>query len=64
MTEIERIEKYIAKTKFDSTHYELLLNETLDVMKMAAEKPIEAIWLAFNYGRAKGYRAAKKEVTA
>lgn len=64
MTEMERIEKYIERTKFRNEHYALTFNEMVTLAKMTNETPLDAIVKAFTYGRAKGYRAAKKEVTA
>lgn len=61
MSEIERIQKYVLKTKFDSAKYQLSTAETFAMWNEMKESPIELIFLAFNYGRAKGFRAAKAE---
>lgn len=62
MSEIEKIRAYIAKResgKFPfGTRYQMLLNEMSSLSSMDA---VEAVCLAFDYGRAKGYRAAKAE---
>lgn len=58
------MDAYIQKTKMgDTTRYELSLGE-LQVMRniLLSGKTVEAFELAFNYGRAKGYRMAKREV--
>lgn len=60
MNTIETIEKYISDTKIKPTKAAagvddiLLLVESMD--------PFRAASLAFMYGRAKGWRAAKREV--
>lgn len=61
MSEIEKIKRYIDKTKFNNDRYSLLFDETIKMAHFADDSPIEAVLLAFNYGRAKGYRAAKAE---
>lgn len=67
MSEIEKIQRYIERTKMDkrlTTPYSINLEESFELAKQAlscGDFPIEAISLAFNYGRAKGYRAAKAE---
>ena len=63
MSEIEKIKGYIERTKTftDGTPYQMNLNEMLGLSHMSAEDAAGAIILAFNYGRAKGYRAAKAE---
>lgn len=65
MTEIEKIQSYIAQPtsgKFPlSTRYQMGISETLALSRM---NPTDAVCLAFDYGRAKGYRAAKKEARA
>lgn len=42
--------------------YQMSMPEMLNLAHSAAKDPIEIISLAFNYGKAKGYRAAKAEV--
>ncbi|MCX4371956.1 MAG: hypothetical protein OSJ58_09005 [Dysosmobacter sp.] len=62
MSEIEKMKRYIERTKMPpgkgatSTGNLLLMMEEMD--------QLSAILMAFNYGRAKGYRAAKAEVKA
>lgn len=60
MTEIERIKRYIERTKFPSPdRYELggrqarALRDETDI--------VDILYTAFLYGRAKGYRAAMSE---
>ena len=60
MSELEKIKRYVAKTRVNSDRYEMRLTESVEIFHMAEESPIEAIWLAFDYGRAKGYRMGKK----
>lgn len=64
MSEIEKMKRYIERTKMDigsTSPYQLGTRQAFAVSDMPT---IEAIFLAFNYGKAKGYRAAKKEVRA
>ncbi len=63
MSEIEKVQRYISKNKAPSNpRYDANLNE---IFAIAHEmSPVEAVNLAFTYGRAKGYRAAKAEVRA
>ena len=57
MSEIEKIERYIECTPVnDLARYDMNFPEALAISSL---KPMEAITLAFNYGRAKGCRAAK-----
>lgn len=44
--------------------YQMNMREMLDLAHTAAETPIDVVCLAFEYGKAKGYRAAKAEVKA
>ncbi len=67
MTEIEKMKKYIERTKLPSAGFYMNLDEAFELAGQAfgcGDLPIEAISLAFNYGKAKGYRAAKAEVRA
>ena len=61
MTEIEKIKCYIARHKAPiGPRYDANFRE---VRAMAHQlETVEAIVLAFTYGRAKGYQAAKAEV--
>lgn len=64
MTEIEKMQKYIERTKMaipQDGPYQMNMSEAFAVSKMS---PLEAITFAFHYGQAKGYRAAKAEVRA
>lgn len=62
MGEIEKMERYIKRTKASNMNaYQMNLREMLDLAHSAVEAPIDAVCLAFEYGRAKGYRAAKAE---
>ena len=62
MTEIEKSKRYIARTGVgykDTSPYHMNLGEALALAR--ASDNVRAISLAFEYGRAKGYRAAKAE---
>lgn len=65
MSELEKMQRYIDRTKpgiKNPIQYTMNVAETLELLNMAQiDNPFEAISLAFNYGRAKGYRAAKAE---
>ena len=62
MSEIEKMQEYINKRESGSfpqgTRYQMNLGELLSLSHMS---PTDAVCLAFEYGRAKGYRAAKAE---
>lgn len=65
MSEIEKLQRYINRTDGafpPGTPYQMNINELFALTHMADEDVTGAICLAFDYGRAKGYRAAKKEV--
>ena len=68
MTEIEKMKRYIERTNLDDGgRYKIGLHEAFELARQAYklnDLPIEIISLAFNYGKAKGYRAVKKEVRA
>lgn len=60
MTEMEKMKRYIELTNATiSDRYEIGLLEVSELNR--AKDWIDAIYLAFLYGRAKGYRAAKAE---
>ena len=60
MTEIERIKRYIDKYGAPSNpRYDTSVKEVFALAQGMGV--IEAISMAFNYGKAKGYRAAKAE---
>lgn len=65
MTEIEKMKKYIERTKLNlGDRFSMTLPETFALAgqaKYGGDFPFEVICLAFNYGKAKGYRAAKAE---
>jgi len=64
MSEIEKIQRYIKRTggKFQrETYYRMNLQELFGLSKILEEDTTGAICLAFDYGRAKGYREAKAE---
>ena len=64
MSTRERMMAYIQKTKMGNPErYELVLCEMLSVLQLIEQNQLwEAIELCFDYGRAKGYRMAKKEM--
>ena len=64
MSRIEKMEKYIERTGDLGTMYSLSIVEAQALVEIWKQNRIEAILLAFNYGRAKGYRAARKEARA
>lgn len=67
MSEIEKILRYIDHTdsKFQhGTPYQMNIGEVFALTHMIAEDASGAVCLAFEYGRAKGYRAAKAEMKA
>lgn len=62
MTELEKIKKYIQNTNLNiDTNYHIRVGE---IMAVGQCDLFHAIGLAFEYGRAKGYRAAKAETKA
>lgn len=63
MTEIEKIKKYIERTKMNKEKYYLNFGEACAMAKEARtfDTVLDVIDLAFEYGKAKGYRAAKAE---
>ena len=64
MSAKEKIQKYIARTGIsysDSSPYGMLTGESLELVKLAHESPMNAIILAFEYGRAKGERHARNQ---
>ena len=65
MTEIEKIHQYIKRTKMNKPDScQMSITEVLKLANAAKETPADIVCLAFDYGRAKGYRAAKAEVRA
>lgn len=68
MSEIEKMQRYIERTKMGkmgkSDRFALTTPDAVELAHEAramADFPIEVIDLAFTYGKAKGYRAAKAE---
>lgn len=67
MNEIEKMKKYIERTKIsikNPLQYAMNMREAFELAHMAEAGDalsIEAISMAFEYGQAKGYRAAKAE---
>lgn len=67
MSEIEKMKRYIERTKMNDrldSFYRLNLAEAFELTMQAdacSDLSFNAICLAFNYGKAKGYRAAKAE---
>lgn len=57
----KRIERYIQRTKFkgNAENYDLRMSEWRAIAE--GESRLTAVAIAFSYGRAKGYRAAKAE---
>lgn len=69
MTEIEKIQQYIERTNMKrktQDKYAMNMKEIFELVHKAQGScfPSDAICLAFDYGRAKGYRAAKEEARA
>lgn len=65
MSEIEKMQRYIQRTKLnDNDRFYLDMREAFELAMQARNSkdfPLEVINLAFKYGKAKGYRAAKAE---
>jgi len=66
MSEIEKIKRYIKRTNIPvskASAYQMNMQEAFALSHQAycGDFPLEMISLAFNYGQAKGYRAAKAE---
>ena len=67
MSKIERIQKYIDRTNFpeEKRHaYCMDFDEMQTFKKYMSGNMADYMLLLFEYGRAKGYRAAKAEVRA
>lgn len=63
MTEIERIRKYVKDTKIPddlSDWYCIDVSELTALYKDSRKDVYASIMLAFEYGKAKGYRAARR----
>lgn len=65
MSEVEKIRRYIEREKVSaSVRYDMNMKECMELSKQVYAGMIEqaeVIALAFDYGRAKGYRAGKAE---
>lgn len=67
MSEIEKMKRYIERTNMNIENplqYAMNMREAFELAHMAGAGDalsIKAISMAFNYGQAKGYRAAKAE---
>lgn len=65
MTEIEKMRRYIGRTNLaKNDRFYLDMAEAFELAIQARQSddlPLEIIALTFNYGKAKGYRAAKAE---
>lgn len=62
MNELEHINRYIERTKLGRlSAYQLRIQEGLALADAARVSPADMICLAFEYGMAKGYRAARAE---
>lgn len=65
MSEIEKMKRYIERTGADAANtYSISFPETIELLNKGqdgVDGAFNAICLAFNYGKAKGYRAAKAE---
>lgn len=63
MSDLERIHRYIKQTNMPCSklsYYQMTWDDLSGLMEMK-DALTETIILAFNYGKAKGYRAAKAE---
>ena len=59
LSKIEQMENYIKRTNVTHTQYALTVDEWLLLAHEVVNKPLDVISIAFSYGQAKGYRAAK-----
>lgn len=65
MTNREKIRRYIERTGENFPEpYSMRVLEMLELRNMAVETPADAVILAFEYGRAKGFRYSRKKVRA
>lgn len=63
MSEVEKIRSYIER--YGAPYNPLYVMGMNEVSAVVSEMgPFEAVSLAFTYGKAKGYQAAKKEAQA
>ena len=62
-TTAEEMKYYIDKTKMrNAERYDIYMSECIAIYDLMQFDVYRAICLAFHYGRAKGYRMAKKEL--
>jgi hypothetical protein len=64
MSEIEKMKRYIERTKMEKAdNYGIVYSEAVELVRSAIgqDTMFDVIALAFDYGKAKGYRAAKAE---
>lgn len=67
MSELEKMERYISRTKIDPKARELYTMRMSEIHALHDHPGFglyEIICTAFDYGMAKGYRMAKKEARA
>lgn len=65
MSVLQKIQSYISQTTIkNSKRYGMNMSELLAMRETAGDDLSSALCLAFDYGMAKGYRAAKKEAQA
>lgn len=68
MSEIEKMKRYIERTKMEKAdNYCLVYPEAVGLFNAArrnGDSLMDVIALAFDYGKAKGYRVAKAKVRA
>lgn len=65
MSELERMEAYIERTRIpskDRMNYGICCGEFCALLEKGEEYLFDAINQAFRYGMAKGYRAGRKSV--
>lgn len=59
---VEKMERYIAVRKLRrQSRYQLRLEELRVLKELSGESTVAALCLAFDYGRAKGWQAARAE---
>lgn len=63
MSEIEKIQRYIERTRFPQKDYYYLSYQEIEMFHQELFRDsFRTMLTLFNYGRAKGYRMAKSEV--
>lgn len=63
MSDMERIQQYIERTKFpvgSKTRYLPTCAEIVAIQKAWQKDPFQTLFTVFYYGRAKGFRAAQR----